>query len=428
LPHLTILALGSRGDVLPYLVLGAGLRQSGFSVRVVTFESFGPLVGRYGLDIAPVPGDAEKLMTSAGGLALAESGHNVWKMWQALKRLFWQLGATLGEVLSRLHLWQTDIVINQLPGSLFGLDLAEMLGVPLINVAVMPLARTKAFPMLAFPSGLSFLPGYNALSYRLAEQIVWSGFRRPVNHWRREVLKLPPQPFWGRFSEVGRRPTLLGVSPAVVPRPPDWGAHIHFAGYWLPEEPDWRPTPALLDFLGAGPPPLFIGFGSMPVREPEKVTQVVLEALRQTGQRAVLHSGWAGIGQMKLPNTVYPLDYAPYGWLFPKMAAVVHHGGSGTTGFGLWAGVPTILTPFLFDHFYWGTRIEALGVGPAPIPFEKLTANRLASAIDTALVDTALCQRAAALGHIIRQEDGVANAVTLVKQIIAASQPTPHFT
>lgn len=416
--HLTILALGSRGDVLPYVVLGAGLQQSGFAVRVITFESFAPLAARHSLEFTAVPGNAEQLMTGSSGISLAESGYKVWQMWQALKASYWQLAAGITEALSQPAIGQTDAIINQLPGGLFGLDLAEKLHIPHITAAVMPLLRTRAFPMLAFPPGLAFLPGYTPLTYRLAEQIVWSGFRQAVNRWRKDVLGLPPQPFWGRFSQMGQFPTLLGFSEQIVPRPPDWGANVHFTGYWQPQEPEWTPPEPLLRFLADGSPPVFIGFGSMPVRDPQRVTQTVLEAVQKSGQRAILHSGWAGIGQAELPAAVYQLDYAPYGWLFPQMATVVHHGGSGTTGFGFWAGVPTVLVPFLFDQFYWGRRIEALGVGPAPVPYKKLTAERLAAAIETAVTNPLIRQRAADLGCLIRQEEGVANAVTIVKQIL----------
>ena len=416
--HLTILALGSRGDVLPYVVLGAGLQQHGFTVRVVTFESFAPLVARHNLEFTAVPGNAEQITTSSSGISLAESGYNVWQMWQSLKASYWQLAAGITEALSQPVVWQTDAVLNQLPGGLFGLDLAEKLHIPHINLAVMPLLRTRAFPMLAFPPGLAFLPGYTPLTYRLAEQIIWSGFRGVVNRWRQSVLALPPQPFWGCFSQVGQLPTLLGFSEQIVPRPPDWSANIHFTGYWQPQEPEWTPPESLLHFLADGSPPIFIGFGSMPVRDPQRVTRMILAAVQQTGQRAILHTGWAGLGQSDLPETIYQLEYAPYGWLFPQMAAVVHHGGSGTTGFSFWAGVPAILVPFLFDQFFWGRRIEALGVGPEPVPYKKLTAERLAVAIDTAVTNPLMRQRAAELGKDIRQENGVETAVRIVQQLL----------
>lgn len=416
--HITILALGSRGDVLPCALLGQGLKEAGFGVRLISSENFAAMAAQYGLDFCPLPGDAEALLTSGGGVRLAESGQNIWKMWRSVKALFWDLATGIAHALSQPELWQTDAIINQLPGGLFGMDLSEKLQIPLITAAVIPLVRTRVFPMVAFPANLSFVPGYNRLSYRMAEQIVWSGFRKAINQWRQEVLGLAKRPFFGDFSQMMQMPTILGFSEAVVPRPEDWRENVHYTGYWLPQEPAWTAPPALVQFLEDGPPPVFIGFGSMPVRDPQQVTQVVLEALQLSGQRAVLQAGWAGIGGDTLPDCVYLLNYAPYGWLFPQMAAVVHHGGSGTTGFGLWAGVPTILTPFLFDQFYWGRRIQALGVGPEPVPQKKLTAERLAAALTTAVNDSAMRQRAALLGEKIQQENGVQTAIAIIEKVL----------
>ena len=291
------------------------------------------------------------------------------------QRSVWDLATGIADVLSDQTIWQTDAIINQLPGGLYGLDLAEKLAIPTITAAVMPLLPTRTFPMAAFPATLSFLPGYNRLSYHLAEQIVWSGFRKAINQWRQEVLRLAKRPFFGDIGRTMQIPTLLGFSEAVVPRPPDWEDNVHFTGYWQPQEPSWSPPPALVHFLEESPPPVFIGFGSMPVRDPRRLTHIVLEAVQGSSQRAILQAGWAGIGDETLPDSVYLLDYAPYGWLFPRMSAVVHHGGSGTTGFGFGAGVPTILTPFLFDQFFWGQQVQVLGVGPKPVPQKKLKPN-----------------------------------------------------
>jgi len=416
--HITILALGSRGDIFPCLVLGQSLLAAGYEVRVITFESFADMTARFGLEYHPIPGDAEALLTSDGGMALTESGQNVWRMWQSVKDLYRHLAADIAEVLSLPTLWQTDAIINQLPAGLFGTDLAEKLKIPVITAAVMPLLRTSAFPMVAFPEQLAFLPGYNALTYRIAEQLVWQAFRKAVNQWRQEVLSLPKRPFRGNHGQLNHFPTLLGFSAHIVPRPADWGENVHITGFWQAEENEWQPPADLLSFLAAGPAPVFVGFGSMPFRNPQAKTELVLEALEISGQRAVLQAGWAGLGQDQLPDSIFLLDYAPYGWLFPQMKAVVHHGGSGTTGFGLRAGVPTILTPFLFDQFYWGRRLQALGVGPAPIPQKKLSSSRLAEAIDVVVSDTTMRQRAAELGAKIQKEEGVATAVALVKKIL----------
>jgi UDP:flavonoid glycosyltransferase YjiC (YdhE family) len=421
--QVTILALGSQGDVRPYLTLGKALKAVGHRVRVATFQNFQSLVAAHGLDYHPVRGDVQDLLSASGGQALAASGRNPLRMARAVLRLFGTLAESFAQDLYATALWDTDLIVNQLPGGMYGCDLAEKLNVPLVSVAVMPLMPTRHEPMLAFPSALSGLPGYNALTHWLAYQLVWQGYRPAVNRWRRCALGLSRAPLWGytRWMEERRVPVLNGFSPQVVPRPPDWDENVHVTGYWFPEELDWQPPEGLRAFLDAGPPPVFIGFGSMPVRDPERTTAMVLDALAQSGQRAILHTGWGGLGGQAVPESVLPIAYAPYGWLFPRMAAVVHHGGAGTTGFGLRAGVPSIVVPFLFDQFYWGRRVHELGVGPAPIPHKRLSAHRLAEAIADAVSDAEMRCRAAELGGRIRAENGVESAIRIIQQVSSAN-------
>jgi UDP:flavonoid glycosyltransferase YjiC (YdhE family) len=151
----------------------------------------------------------------------------------------------------------------------------------------------------------------------------------------------------------------------------------------------------------------------MPAGDPERTTALIVEAVRLASRRAVLHAGWAGLGGA-LPPEIFPITYAPYSWLFPRMAAVVHHGGSGTTGFGFRSGVPSVFVPFVFDQFYWAARAVALGVGPEPVPYRHLSAGRLAEAIDAVVSDREMRRRAAELGWKLRAEDGVQRAVDVV--------------
>jgi len=197
----TVLALGSYGDVLPIATLGKGLKAAGHQVRVATFENFGNMIAQHGLDFHPIRGDSQSILNTGGGLALAESGQNIISAWLTIMRSFGVLAASYARDLSSPDLWDTDIIINQLPGGLYGYDLAEKLDRPMFMAAVMPLTRTRAFPMLAFPSILARFPGYNALSYRIAEQLVWQWFRPTINRWRKEILGLPKQSFWGYFGE-----------------------------------------------------------------------------------------------------------------------------------------------------------------------------------------------------------------------------------
>lgn len=403
--HVTILALGSRGDIQPYAALGSGLRSAGHRVRFVTFESFAPIIAGLGLDFHPIAGDAKALVATGGADMLG------------LVRSFTSLAEGYSRDLSAPHLGETDLILNQLPGGLYGFDLAEKYKVPMVLASVIPLARTRSHPLMGFPK--LPLPGYNTLTYRLGEQLVWQMFRPVINRWRTQALDPPPLPLKGYFDRLGTRefPILNGFSPFVVPRPADWNEHIHVTGYWFPEDTQWEPPRDLLDFLDAGSPPVFIGFGSMPVRDPQAVTEVVLEALKRSGERGILHSGWGGLGDRILPDNVFRIDYAPYSWLFPRMAMTIHHGGSGTTAFGLRSGRPSCVVPFVFDQFYWGERIAQLGVGPNPIPFKKLTVERLQDAIQIGVHDRGIQQTAAELGRKIQAEKGIENALKVFDEM-----------
>jgi UDP:flavonoid glycosyltransferase YjiC (YdhE family) len=212
-------------------------------------------------------------------------------------------------------------------------------------------------------------------------------------------------------------PCLSGYSPQVLPKPPDWDDNHYVTGYWfLDAQPDWQPPAELLHFLESGPPPVYVGFGSMSDKAPERQTRLVLRALEITGQRGVLLTGWGAVSSLPTSASVFYVDDVPHSWLFARMAAVVHHGGAGTTAAGLRAGVPSLITPFLLDQYAWADRVVKLGVGPHMPDNQRLTAEKLAHAISTAVTDSALRARAAALGERIRAENGVACAVELIER------------
>ncbi len=408
--HITILALGSRGDIQPYATLGKGLKAAGHQVRFITFENFSALVAENELDFHPIRGDAQELVANAGTNILS------------LIRSFGSLAEGYARDLSVPYLGETNLIINQLPAGLYGFDLAEKYNIPMMLASVIPLARTQAFPVMGFPK--LPLPGYNKATYYLGEQMAWQMFRSVINHWRKQTLSLPPLPTAGYFNQLGTRsiPILNGFSPHVVQRPADWGEHIHMTGYWFPEDQQWRPPADLQAFIEAGSPPVFIGFGSMPVKDPQKTTSIILEALKQSGQRGILHMGWGGIGNQALPDTIFKIDYAPYSWLFPRMSMLIHHGGSGTTAFGLRSGIPSCVVSFVFDQFYWGERIAALGVGPKPIRYKNLSVERLREAIDLGINNSLIRQKASELGKKIREEHGLENAIHIIEGITRSRQ------
>ncbi|HUJ74433.1 MAG TPA: glycosyltransferase, partial [bacterium] len=263
----------------------------------------------------------------------------------------------------------------------------------------------------------------NSLLWRVTEQFVWQVARKYDATTRRELLHLPPLPFFGpeKQREREQAPVLYAYSPTVLPPPADWSARIHVTGYWFADPPHgWEPPSDLVAFLRHGPPPVSIGFGSMTSGDPQGTLRIVLKALELAGQRGVLLTGWAGLGEgYGLPEYAHAVQSVPHAWLFPQVAAVVHHGGAGTTGAGLRAGVPSILVPFVADQPSWARRVEALGACPAAIPFRELTAERLAAAITQAMSSAGIRERARALGERIRAEDGVGVAADQILRHVA---------
>lgn len=411
--RLTILALGSQGDVQPYAALGRGLRDAGYQVRLVTFASFAALAEKQGLDFHPVPGDAQALvnMMMAGD---SFGSRNPLRLMQAIRRSYAQLVNDYIHAFSADELRDSDAVLNQLPGGIFGRDLAEKLRVPHINLSVIPLTPTRAFPNpLLTTQSVGVL---NPLTYNFAAQMLWALFRGSINRFRRQLGLSSTSLFFPKTVET----TINGFSSQVVPPPADWGEHIHTTGYWLLDESGWQPPADLETFLNAGEPPVFIGFGSMVTGDAAALTQTVIEGVHKSGHRAVLSSGWAGLGAAELPATIFHLGYTPYSWLFPRCAGVIHHGGSGTTGLGLRAGVPGMIVPFGADQPYWGKRLVELGVGINPIPIKRLTADNLAAAIQQLTSHAGLKQRAADLGQRLQTEDGIGTAITHLRRLVGS--------
>ena len=419
--RIVMIATGSRGDVEPYLALGKGLKAAGHVVRLVSHENSEPLVKAHGVEFWPIEGNAQDVAQSPEMRTLLEKGNFLAilsKMGKdaqhnALAFAKGGLAASAG----------MELVIAGLGGMFIGAALAEKLNLEFMQAHYVPFSPTRAFPSALFPGLPAFVGGaLNRVSYRLTEQMMWQGFRAADNVARQHVLGLPQASFWGPYNRdrFKQNPILYGYSPAVIPPPADWDGHMRVTGYWFLEPADdWTPPANLVAFLQAGSPPVFIGFGSMSTRHPEETTDLILRAVARTGQRAILLSGWDGLHTENLPDTVFMLEAIPFAWLFPRMAAVVHHGGAGTTSAGLRAGVPSIIVPFFADQPFWGRRVAELGVGPAPIPRKQLTADRLAQAIQTAVTDQAMRQRAAELGTKIRAEDGIARAVEVVQQMTA---------
>lgn len=421
--RITILAFGSRGDVQPYVALGLGLQRAGHKVRLVALSRFKAFVESRGLDFFSAGVDTHNLLETdeeaRATITTIIEGGTVRQQWQAYRKF----QPTMERI--QEDFWQASQGTQAIIFSTIGMNayhVAEKLEVPCVWALTTPtLGRTRAQPNPLLPS-LPLGSGYNLLTHVFVEQLLQQLFGRCFNSWRQARLNLPSISLrrWPYTQLHGRPvPMLYCYSPAVAPRPSDWSEHAHVTGYWfLDHPPDWQPPADLVDFLGSGPPPIYIGFGSLVSRGSRKASRIVLAALKQSGQRGVIATGWGGLSQSDLPDEVFAVESVPHDWLFPRMAAVVHHGGAGTTGAGLRAGVPSIIIPFSKDQPFWARRVKALGAGPDPIPRKRLTADRLSHAMRVAVMDESIRRRAAALGQTIRAEDGVGNAIRAFNKTI----------
>jgi sterol 3beta-glucosyltransferase len=427
--RLTITTGGSRGDVQPYVALGLGLKEAGHEVTLAAPATFEGLVRERGLGFYPIsldPLEGIRRQLEKGDANLFEFAWRSRGIFAAVVR------EDLRAYMEACK--EAEAIIYTSVGFL-GYRIAEELGIPKVGAVYGPLlSPTRAYPcsFVPVPSGSLEVPlkrgasgllegrvresargVYNRLSYPLSQQLLWQLLRGPVNEALRKA-ELSPFTFWGPFEELSRarEPVLNGWSRHVLPRPPDWVPWLEVTGYWFLDRPeDWRPPPGLADFIESGPPPVSVGFGSMTGGDAEKLTDTVVRALRRVGRRGVLVSGFGGFSNADLPEELFKVEEVPYDWLFPRVAAAVHHGGAGTTALSLRAGTPTVVVPFFTDQSFWGARVAGLGVGPRPLPRAQLSVELLAGAMGRAVNDPGMRERARFLGEKIRAEDGVRRAV-----------------
>ena len=413
--NIVILTIGSRGDFQPYCAIALGLIQKGHSVTLASNPNFADLAIQFNVPFAPISGDFQELLSSQNGLKVLE-GENV-KFIE--EEILWQ---------QKLDAWKacqgSDLIVFS-PIAAWGYHIAEALGIPGIFATPIPLSRTREFAFLKFTQRTrQRIPGLlNLLTYRLIDLFVWRRSAKIINRFRQEVLKLPkilsPLGPNYRYSLGSAMPVINCYSAAVVPPPSDWNDTFHQAGYCFLDAADaFEPPPALQEFLDEGPKPFYVGFGSMIPRDPEQLAQMIVSAFEEIGQRAILCSGWGEVSKAELPPSIYLLKEIPHDWLFPKVAAAVHHGASGTVAATLRAGIPSIVVPFFADQPVWGARLEQLGVSPATHPRLELTSDRLAKSIRRIVEDDSFYQRAQQLKAQIAEEDGVGKAVAVIESCL----------
>jgi len=415
---ISIVTVGTRGDVQPYVALGLGLTRAGHTVKVVTDPAFAGFISDFGLEFAAMDASPLRAVQDASvGMEKNPIRFNRWIQGQVEP-------VARGAIRQLRDACQgADVMLHSGLAAMFAYPVAQALRLPSISASLWPYAPTREFPsQLAaeLPGWVPLRSWYNWLSAYAAPALLYAMIYKTINACRQEVLGIPAIPY-RRYASVSlvKSPALYAYSPYVIPRPRDWGEYIHITGYWFLEQDEtWQPPAELLSFLAREPKPVYIGFGSMVDEEAEALTRLVVEAVEAAELRAVLLGGWAELGKSGLSGRFLKVDAVPHPWLFPRVSAVVHHGGMGTTAEAFRAGVPMVIVPFYADQPYWGRRAHALGVSPPPIPRQELIAERLAGAMREAVSDAALRQRAVALGEKLRGEDGMGEAVRVIEELM----------
>ncbi|OJD37095.1 udp-glucose:sterol glycosyltransferase [Diplodia corticola] len=413
--RITCLTIGSRGDVQPYIALCKRLMKEGHQTKIASHEEFGDWVRSHGIGFEPVAGNPAELMQLCveSGMFTATflaKAHFTFRGWlSALLESAWQACQ------------DSDLLIES-PSTMAGIHIAEALEIPYFRAFTMPWTRTRAYPH-AFAVQEKKMGGtYNFLSYVLFEEVFWKATSSQINSWRRKTLKLAPTSL--KKLQINKIPFMYNFSPSVVAPPLDFSDWVRVTGYWfLDESQNYKPPKDLLDFISRarsdGKKLVYIGFGSIVVEDPRAMEKSIVEAVVKADVRCILSKGWSDrLGkdekpkvEVPLPAEVHQISSAPHDWLFRQIDAAAHHGGAGTTGASLRAGIPTIIKPFFGDQYFFASRVEDLGVG---VHIKKLNVGALSRALWTATHDDRMITGARLVGEKIRNEDGAGEAVKTI--------------
>ncbi|SMD18095.1 glycosyltransferase [Lentzea albidocapillata] len=400
---------GTRGDVQPLLALAVALKKAGHEALLAAPESFASSALTQDVEFAPLDNGPNRLFEDPLMAEAIEGGYRGVRgkitALSAIRRIKPLMADVLRDVGAVARPSGADLVVHT--PSVPAQHAAEMLGVPAVLAALQPgWVPTSEFPCPMVP--LPRLPRFFNRATYLTVSATLRAYSGIVNTWRTNDLGLP------RGQGPRQANVLQAFSALVTPVDPAWPDSVRTTGFWyLPREANWAPNPALQAFLDTGPAPVYIGFGSMAGRDAQRTGDIVAEAARAAGVRAIVATGWGGLAA-RSSDDLLVIDQVPHDWLFGRVSAVVHHGGGGTTAAALAAGVPQVVCPFVADQPHWAQRMHAVGVAPEPVPYRKLAVDTLTQAITQAL---ALRQRAGEVGEQIRAENGVGAAVRELERI-----------
>ncbi|PKX91190.1 putative UDP-glucose,sterol transferase [Aspergillus novofumigatus IBT 16806] len=454
--NIVIQVVGSRGDVQPFVALGMALKERGHRVRLATHLAFRDFVQDHGLEFFNIGGDPAELMAfmvkNPGllpGMKTLRSGA-IRRRRREMAAIFsgcWRSCFETGDGTGLHHVpedpWSETVDYRQQPfvadaiianpPSFAHISCAEKLGVPLTLMFTMPWTPTQAFPhpLANVRPTRTKRSVANFASYAIVEMMLYEGLGDLLNKFRKRELGLDPLdairapgiaqklriPFtylwWVAsilFVNLNTDKYQVTCSAPQTSRLANQCRHLRLQH--APCSKQLHAARRSSQVPTRRPPPIYVGFGSIVVDNPTKLTKIVFEAIVKTGQRALVNKGWGniGAGEAEIPKNVFMVGSCPHDWLFKHVSCVVHHGGAGTTAAGLALGRPTIVIPFFGDQPFWGSIVYRAGAGPAPIPYKQLNVEKLADAINKAL-GPEMQEKAGEIGAMMRQENGVKCAV-----------------
>ncbi|MBD3274867.1 MAG: hypothetical protein GF372_06120 [Candidatus Marinimicrobia bacterium] len=400
---------GTRGDVQPALVLGRALQDSGYAITIVAGSNFERWVQSRDLNFEDLGVDIRAMMESPAGKAWTRSGSLTQLV--HMKRLV----SGYSDVIVKRSvdvLPKFDAIISGLTTFAQAAVVAQTRDIPLFHLLFQPMYPTRSGAVSPSPVRKTAYSKLNLFTYPMMLRGLWYAYGSAMRETC-DLLGVEEMTYKDFSNAWLNTPTVIAASPEVIPPPPDYPSHVHVTGFlFLDQGVGWTPPQDLSDFLESGEPPVYVGFGSMTGHASEDAA-LLIDAL--DGRRAVINQGWSDMHYSNLPDSVYLLKGAPHDWLFPRMSAVVHHGGAGTLAASLRAGVPILVIPHLADQFYFGRRVHELGAGPKPIPRKNLNAKSLKSALDELLENETFQAESERLGRKIQQENGVENIVAVIE-------------
>lgn len=414
--RVTIITIGSHGDVLPSIAIAKSLIEHGHKVRIAALESSKEAVISEGIDYLHLSGDAKEVIRLLIGKDV-----KTLEYFKSLNTLLDPMEHTFLEDIERCC-EDTDIVAYSVLGSI-AYHVAISKKIPCIRMLFVPLDPTSEFPAMTAPI-LGKFPLYNRFTY-LAGDYLWLNFtKKRLNKWRKKlglsvVKKFP----YRKMEDNTPVPTLYAFSESVLNKPKDWGKHIEISGYWFSDESkQYEPTESIKEFLQKNKETIYIGFGSMVGGDFSNLFSKVIKGVQLTGVSAIISSGWGGLSSEKVPDTIMMVDYVPHDWLFNQVSMVVHHGGAGTIAAGLRAGKPTIVVPFGGDQPFWGNQIYKIGAGPKPIPIKSFNSKLFAKRIKEVQTNNKYKENAARIKEILIKEDGKERAVRFIESCVRGKE------